>query len=80
MAVLSSCDIPEDSGDGGMGQLLGPGHVDQAIRQAVQVCWMTLPKDKRNIDEVERQIRRLVDRALKDLREDNEAFWKPDGS
>jgi hypothetical protein len=28
----------------------------------------------KNVDEVERQIRRIVDRAFKDLREDSDAF------
>jgi hypothetical protein len=74
MALFSSCSTSEGSYDEGMGQLFGPGHVDQTIRQAIQVCWMALPKDKRNVDEVERQIRRLVERALKDLREDGESF------
>jgi hypothetical protein len=35
---------------------------------------MALPKERRNPDELERQIRRLVDRALKDFREDCQAF------
>ena len=55
--------------------MFGPGHVDQVIRQAIQVCWMGLPKEKRNLDEVERQIHRLVERALKDLREDFTSFF-----
>jgi hypothetical protein len=46
------------------------------FRQAVQFCWMALPKDGRNADELERQVRRLVDRALKDFREDMEAFGR----
>ena len=53
---------------------MGPGHVDQAIRHAIQFCWMALPKDKKTIEEVERQIRRLVDRAIENLREDASAF------
>ncbi len=61
-----------------MARFFGPGHVDQSIRQAIKMCWMALPKDKRNVEEVERQIRRLVDRALKDLREDHEAFGRDD--
>ena len=64
-----------DSPDGGdMSDLFGPGHVDHTIRQAIQVCWMSLPKEKRTAEEVERQIRRLVERTLKDFREDGEAF------
>ena len=54
--------------------LFGPQQVDQTVRQAVQLCWMNLPKDRRTLDELESQFRRLVERALKDFREDSEAF------
>ena len=54
--------------------MFGPNQVDEQIRQAIHVCWMLLPADKRNPDEVERQMRRIVDRALKDFRDDSEAF------
>ena len=57
-----------------MRQWMAPIQVDQSIRAAIQFCWMALPKEKRNIEEVERQIRRLVDRALENLREDATAF------
>ena len=57
-----------------MQQMFGPGHVDHVIRQAIQFCWMGMPDDRRNVDEVESQIRRLVDRALRDMREDADAF------
>jgi len=64
------------SKDDDMGQFFGPGQVDQMVRQAIQMCWMGLPKDKRTVEEVEAQMRRLLDRALKDLREDGQAFGK----
>jgi hypothetical protein len=35
---------------------------------------MMLPAGKRTIDELERQLRRIVERAIKDLREDTNAF------
>ena len=35
---------------------------------------MALPPEKKTIDEVEAQIRRIVERALKDLREDAASF------
>ena len=57
-----------------MADMFGPGHVDQLVRQAVSSCWMALPKERRNVDEVERQVRRLVERALANLREDQAAF------
>lgn len=48
--------------------------IDGSIRQAINICWTCLPKERRNADEVEKQIRRLVDRAIRDLREDSSAF------
>ena len=68
----------EDCGDDKMHKLFGPGQVDQMIRQAIQFCWMALPNDRRNLDEVASQIRRIVDRALRDLKEDGEAFAQGD--
>ena len=51
-----------------MREMFGPSQVDQQIRQAIHFCWIGLPKEKRNVNELERQIRRLVDRALRSLR------------
>ncbi|MCA9214386.1 MAG: hypothetical protein KDB27_15045 [Planctomycetales bacterium] len=64
----------EDSADK-MRDMLGPTQIDQLVRQAIHFCWMGLPKHKRNVDELERQIRRLVDRALRDVREDFDEFF-----
>lgn len=61
-------------GDDSMREMLGPGMVDQQIRSSVSTCWMALPKERRNVEEVERQMRRLFERAMKDLREDAERF------
>jgi hypothetical protein len=73
------------SGDGGgdenpmerMRDMFGPGHVDQAVRSAIQACWMGLPKERRTVEQVEKEIRRLVERALSNLREDVAAFGRP---
>jgi len=61
-----------------MRALLSPGQVDQSVRQAIQMCWMMLPDDGKSIDELEKQFRRIVDRAIKDLREDARAFDIPE--
>jgi hypothetical protein len=53
---------------------ISPQQVDQQIRQAIQFCWMMLPPDRKNVAEVEKEIRRIVDRALRDLREDSSGF------
>ena len=42
-----------------------PQQIDQQIRQAIQFCWLMLPPEKKNIGEVEKEIRRIVDRAPK---------------
>ena len=77
MAVF---DPNDDDAMDKMRDMFGPAQIDQQVRQAIHFCWMSLPKDKRNVDELERQIRRLVDRALKDVREDFDEFFRdPNG-
>ena len=77
MAVF---DPNDDNAMDKMRDMFGPAQIDQQVRQAIHFCWMSLPKDKRNVDELERQIRRLVDRALKDVREDFDEFFRdPNG-
>jgi len=63
-----------------MRDMFGPSQIDHQVRQAIQFCWMGLPKEKRNVDELERQIRRIVDRALRDLREDFDEFFGKESS
>jgi len=57
-----------------MSEFFGTGQIDQSVRQAVQFCWMALPKERRTPEELEKQLRRLLERALKDFREDRAAF------
>jgi hypothetical protein len=71
MAVFESND-PEAAKK--MRQMFGPGHVDEQIRQVIHLCWMMLPEDRKTVDELEKQFRRIVERALKDLREDATQF------
>jgi hypothetical protein len=72
----------KDPGDGAsldhMREVFGPAHVDLNLRQSLQSCWMALPPARRTADELERQFRRLVDRALRDMREDMVAFGPGD--
>ena len=57
-----------------MRSMHGPQAVDQSLRQAVSMCWMMLPDDKKSVDAVEHEVRRLVDRIVADLRENAEVF------
>jgi hypothetical protein len=60
-----------------MREMFGPGQIDQSVRQAIQICWMMLPQNAKTVDELEKQFRRIVERALRDLREDAGAFGLP---
>jgi hypothetical protein len=57
-----------------MRDMMGPQVVDNGIRQAITMCWMMLPDDRKNVAEVEAEIRRLVDRALQNLKDDASSF------
>ncbi|MGA2501922.1 MAG: hypothetical protein ABSH20_29625 [Tepidisphaeraceae bacterium] len=54
--------------------MIGPSGVDQQIRQAISTCWMMLPEDKKNPEALAEEIRRIVERALANLKEDATAF------
>lgn len=54
--------------------LHGPGAADNALRQALAMCWAILPDNRKNVAEAEAELRRLVERALRDLREDAQSF------
>ena len=56
-----------------MREMMAP-QVDQSIRIAIQHCWMILPDEKRTVSGLETEIRRIVDRALKDFKEDAQSF------
>ena len=73
-------DVNDDDAMDKMREMFGPTQIDQQIRQAIHFCWMGLPKEKRNVDELERQIRRLVDRALRDVRDDFDQFFSDNSS
>lgn len=60
-----------------MREMFSPVQIEQSVRQAMQFCWMMLPEDAKTVDELEKQFRRIVDRAIKDLREDAEEFGLP---
>ncbi len=58
--------------------MMGPMMVDQALRQAIMHCWMMLPDDQRTPANVEREMNRLLKRALEDMHEDAASFGLTD--
>lgn len=79
MTAFHECSADEDPKKAreAMRTMLGPQAVDQAVRQAITTCWMLLPEDKKNVAALEAEIRRIVDRALDNLRQDAQAFGIP---
>ena len=69
-------EMPPDSDFDGL-HAFGPGCVDTTIREAIKMCWIMMPPSKRTADEVEAAFRHLVDRAFRDLREDEQLFGRP---
>jgi hypothetical protein len=74
MAAFNS-DDPESINN--IRAMFGPGQIDIHVRQAIQMCWMMLPEGSKSVDELEKQFRRIVDRAISDLREDSDSFGLP---
>ena len=65
--------VIEPNDKDGMGKMLasmGPGMVDQLVRQAVQFCWMQMPAERQNPADVGMEVRRILDRAIRNLAED----------
>jgi hypothetical protein len=51
--------------------------LDQQLRNVVNMVWAALPPERQTIEAVEKEVRRLTDRALANLREDLAAFGVP---
>jgi len=48
--------------------------VEQRLRESLQVLWLALPTEKQNSDELVSQYKRLVERILRDFKEDLAMF------
>jgi hypothetical protein len=59
-------------------QETAPDAAMASIRQAIVLGWWLLPADQRNDDNLEREIRRLVDDAIRDFRADRDRFLNPE--
>jgi hypothetical protein len=55
-----------------------PDAANDGIRKAIFFGWWLLPEDQRNEENLEREIRRLVDDAIRDFRENKDRFLNPD--
>ena len=73
MAVSYSCSSEGDPSKS-MREMMGPGAVDQMIGGAIRQCWMMMPAEKRTADAVAAEMRRILERAISNFREDASAF------
>ncbi len=48
--------------------------VDQRIRDSLQNLWLSFPREEATMANLEEHFRRLVDRAIRDLKEDMNYF------
>ena len=69
---MAEKDVP--AGGEEFGRMFGPDMVDNSVRQALAQCWLLLPKHRKTEEQVEAEFRRIVERALRDFREDAERF------
>jgi len=53
----------------------GSNLADRSLRKIIQMCWMMLPEERRNADELEKEVQTLLDKIFHELRSDFEAFW-----
>jgi hypothetical protein len=74
MIHLSQSDDDPEKDSKSMRDMFGPTVVDNAIRQAISMCWMAMPDSNKNVAAVEAEIRRITERALANLKEDATAF------
>ena len=51
-------------------KMMGPGGADHTLRSAINMVWMTLPPEGKSLAELEKEVRRLVDRAFENMWED----------
>jgi hypothetical protein len=57
---------------------MSPDAANDSIRRAIVFGWWLLPKDQRTEENLEREIRGLVDDAIRRFREDKDRFLNPD--
>lgn len=60
--------------DADMFEAMGPGAADKAFRDAIQLCWMAMPKEKKSLSELKTLVEKLLDRVFRDLNEDEKYF------
>jgi hypothetical protein len=52
---LEAFDSNDEIAAGKIANMFGSSHMDQTVRQAISICWMALPKDRKTPETVERK-------------------------
>jgi hypothetical protein len=54
--------------------MFSPAQVEQAVGQAISMCWMMLPPEKKNVGALVEEMRRIFERSIKNLQDDARSF------
>jgi len=73
-SFLETASMDDPEARKAMREMFGPQMIDHQVRKAISACWMMLPDERKTVANVESEILRIVNRALKDLRKDSQAF------
>ena len=65
-----AAEMPADTLRETLPTVFGLPFVDQLVREAVQNCWYAIPPERRQEDELRRQMHRSLERALAGFSED----------
>jgi hypothetical protein len=57
-----------------MRDMFSPAQVEQTVGQAISICWMMLPAERKNVATVVAEMRRIFERSIKNLEDDATAF------
>ncbi len=55
-----------------------PDTVDAQIRHAIRTCWIILPQERKTVEVLKMEVRRIMDRALASFEEDFRSFGVPE--
>jgi hypothetical protein len=52
-------------------ETITPDLIEKEIRKVIVFSWANLPREQRNVDDLDRRVRRAVDRVLRTARENS---------
>ena len=57
-----------------MREMFSPSQIAHTIGSAIQMCWMMLPPEKKNVPALVAEMRRIFERSIKSIEDDAQAL------